>query len=77
MLGSLGALVTMGDFQGGLTVFPRLSLAFDVRPGDVLLADFCGEVHGNSLIVGDRVSIVHYARQDLTAATKLPEAVNK
>jgi hypothetical protein len=58
--GALGVLSVAGEFTGGLLVFPKYRVAVDLRPGDVLIADN-RELHGNTAITGNRVSIVAYA----------------
>jgi hypothetical protein len=64
--GALGALTVIraGPYTGGLFVYPEYRLAFDLRTGDVLIADQ-SEAHGNTVIVGvegeyERVSVVCY-----------------
>lgn len=59
-----GVMLTLGDFSGGLLVFPRFRAAFNMRPGDVLLADV-HQFHGNTQINGDRISCVMYCRQHI------------
>jgi hypothetical protein len=55
-------LTTFGSWSGGLLCFPRLRVAVDVRPGDVLIADM-QEQHGNiAPLVGRRISVVAYLR---------------
>jgi hypothetical protein len=66
----LGGLVTLGEYEGGYTIFPRLRRAFNVRPGDILFADFRNEIHGNGKMAGQRVSVVLYARADLLRCTE-------
>jgi hypothetical protein len=61
MPGTLGCLTALGDYAGGALCFPRLGVAFDLRPRDLLVADTNEEFHGSSsLIVGDRYSVVAY-----------------
>jgi len=43
----LACMTTYGSFKGGALCFPRLGVAFDVRPGDLLIADTNRELHGN------------------------------
>ena len=57
--GTLGCLTAVGDYVGGALCFPRLGVSFDLRPGDLLIADTNEEYHGTcSTIIGDRFSIV-------------------
>jgi hypothetical protein len=58
--GALGVLTVAGEFTGGLLVFPKFRVAVNLRPGDVLIADN-RELHGNTPITGNRLSIVCYA----------------
>lgn len=58
--GCYGALSVAGQFSGGLLVFPRYRVAVNLRPGDVLVADNT-EVHGNTPIAGERLSVVCFA----------------
>jgi hypothetical protein len=60
--GGYGVLAAAGAFAGGLLVFPRFRVAADVRPGDVLIADTL-QLHGNTAIAGDRVTVVCYAHR--------------
>jgi len=60
----LSCLTTFGRFAGGILCFPRLRVAFDVQPGDLLIADTNREQHGNvGGRVGDRISVVGYLRE--------------
>ncbi len=64
--GTLGCLTAIGDYLGGALCFPRLGVSFDLRPGDLLIADTNTEYHGtSSMIVGDRYSIVAYLHSSL------------
>jgi hypothetical protein len=68
----LSCMTTFGQFTGGALCFPRLKVAFDVRPGDLLIADTNREQHGNvGGRVGDRISVVGYLR-DMSAKCSLP-----
>jgi hypothetical protein len=56
-------ITTFGDFIGGALCFPRLRVAFDIQPGDVLIADTNHEQHGNvAPMAGTRISVVAYLR---------------
>jgi hypothetical protein len=58
--GSLSALFTMGDYEGGGLVLPRFRVAFDVYPGDLLL--FHGDdIHGVLPYKGHRCSGVFFS----------------
>ncbi|HEX6822283.1 MAG TPA: hypothetical protein VF123_09530 [Candidatus Sulfotelmatobacter sp.] len=55
-------LAAFGRWAGGALCFPRLRVAFELRPGDVLIADM-QEQHGNvAPLVGTRISVVAYLR---------------
>jgi hypothetical protein len=60
---SLSCLTTFGEFTGYYLCLPRLRVAFDILPGDLLIADTNHEQHGS---VGDRtgtrISVVAYLR---------------
>jgi hypothetical protein len=60
---SLACLATFGEFTGYYLCLPRLRVAFDILPGDLLIADTNHEQHGS---VGDRtgtrISVVAYLR---------------
>jgi hypothetical protein len=59
----LSCMTTFGRFTGGALCFPRLNVAFDIQPGDLLIADTNHEQHGNvGGRVGDRISVVGYLR---------------
>lgn len=60
--GAYGVLSVAGDYTGGLLVFPRYRVAVNLRPGDVLIADN-RELHGNTPIVGTRLSVVAFAHE--------------
>jgi hypothetical protein len=57
-------LTTLGKFSGGLLVIPRYRVAFDTKPGSVLMMD-AHEFHGNTQITGDRVACVLYCREKI------------
>jgi len=60
---ALSTLVTFGEFKGGYLCLPRLRVAFDVRPGDLLIANTAREQHGSILPrSGERYSMVAYLR---------------
>lgn len=55
-----------GSYEGGLFVFPKYRIAFNVKTGDVLLDDV-HEWHGNTPLIGtpgtyNRMSIIFYYR---------------
>lgn len=63
------SVLSAGKYSGGYLVFPKYSVAVDMRTADVLLADV-HEFHGNTPIVGvegeyDRVSTVMYFRKNM------------
>jgi hypothetical protein len=60
----LGCLTTHGTFRGSYFVMPKFSIAFDIQPSDLLLANV-HELHGNSAMAegGERYSCVFYARE--------------
>lgn len=60
---SLACLATFGDFSGSYLCLPRLRTAFDIQPGDLLIADTNHEQHGSiSPRDGTRISVVAYLR---------------
>jgi hypothetical protein len=64
--GTLGCLTAIGDYVGGTLCFPRFGVSFDLKPGDLLIADTNEEYHGtSSMIVGERFSIVAYLHSSL------------
>lgn len=68
----LSCMTVCGDFRGGELIFPRLRLMFNVRPGDVLIADTNREQHGNRPnMMGERISVVAYLKQLSHQATKV------
>jgi hypothetical protein len=62
--GTMTALLSPGDFTGGQLLLARWRLAFDLRPGDLLLFDGL-QPHSNLPIVGDRASLVLYCARGL------------
>jgi hypothetical protein len=68
--GSLAALTvfTKGSYGGHFLVFPQLRLAFDVRDGDLIIADTQRLLHGNTEMEkysedAERISLVFYSRE--------------
>lgn len=60
----LACLTTFGSFAGGELAFPRLRVAFNIQPGDLLIADTNREQHGNiAPLRGTRISVVAYLRK--------------
>ena len=60
---ALACVMAFGCFSGGYLCLPMLRVAFNLSPGDVLLADNNEEQHGNiGPLVGDRISLVCYLR---------------
>lgn len=64
------------DWSGGLFVLPEYRVAINLRPGDALLVDNAGIIHGNTPIVPpegmdvedmERVSMVSYMRDGMSA----------
>jgi hypothetical protein len=71
--GTLGCLTAVGGYTGGALCFPRLGVSFDLRPGDLLIADTNEEYHGTcSSIFGERYSIVAYMHSSLLQSSLLP-----
>jgi Oxygenase domain of the 2OGFeDO superfamily len=68
----LGCLTTHGKFRGSYFVMPKFSIAFDIQPGDLLLANV-HELHGNSAMAegGQRYSCVFYARERMHLCKKV------
>jgi hypothetical protein len=61
--GGLACLMTFGKFSGGTFCLPRLRVAFDIQPGDLLIADNNREYHGSADVPqGDRISLVAFLR---------------
>jgi len=59
----LACMMAFGEFVGGDLCFPRLRVAFRLRPGDLLIADTANEYHGTvGGIWDDRISVVAYLR---------------
>ena len=66
------AVLHSGEYQGCYLTFPQYRVALDLRTGDVALADFGREWHGNTPIVGTpdtyvRLSLVFYYRAGMRA----------
>jgi hypothetical protein len=61
---SVMAVLTEGDYEGGLLVFPKHRIAVDMQDRDVIIFDGRTLVHGNTQIIGqgERISIVAYYR---------------
>ncbi len=57
-------LTTLGKFSGGLLVMPRYRVAFNVKPGSLLMMD-AHEFHGNTQIFGERIACVLYCREKI------------
>ena len=68
--------VTKGDvgWEGGLFVLPEYKVAINLRPGDALLVDNAGIIHGNTEIIPpkgmdiedmERISMVSYMRDGM------------
>lgn len=61
--GGLACLAAFGRFTGGDLCLPRLRVAFDLKPGDILICDNNREQHGNiGPLSGTRISVVCYLR---------------
>ena len=57
-------LTVFGRWVGAALCFPRLRVAFDLKPGDVLIADTREEQHGNvGPLAGTRISVIAYRRR--------------
>jgi hypothetical protein len=64
--GTLSCLTALGRWTGGLLGFPRLGVSFDLRPGDLLIADTNREYHGTvGGVFGNRYSMVAYLHKSL------------
>jgi hypothetical protein len=60
---SLSCLATLGLFTGYHLCLPRLRVAFDILPGDLLISDTNHEQHGSvGERTGTRISVVAYLR---------------
>jgi hypothetical protein len=71
--GGLAALTvfSQGDYEGHYLVFPQVRLAFDVRNGDLIIADTQVYLHGNTEMTklsedAERISLVFYSREGMT-----------
>jgi hypothetical protein len=66
---NLSVLSNGKDYSGGYLVLPEFRVAINVRPGDLLLINNHGGIHGNTPIVleegGERYSIVCYFREKM------------
>jgi hypothetical protein len=61
--GRVTSLMAFGNFANGYLCFPRFRVAFRLSPGDLLIADFNHEQHGNiGSIAGERISVVSYLK---------------
>jgi hypothetical protein len=68
--GGLACLAAFGRFIGGDLCLPRLRVAFNLKPGDILICDNNREQHGNiGPLTGTRISVVCYLRAMETAKT--------
>lgn len=66
--GTLGCLTALGEYVkgSGALCFPRLGVTFDLRPGDLLVADTNTEYHATvGGIIGERYSVVAYLHKGL------------
>jgi len=66
--GTLGCLTVLGDYVkgSGMLCFPRLGVMFDLRPGDLLIADTNTECHASvGGVIGERYSVVAYLHKSL------------
>lgn len=63
--GTLSCMTALGKYQGGVLCFPRLGISFDLRPGDLLIADTNREYHGTVGGISSRYSIVAYLHKSL------------
>lgn len=71
----VSTLSVVGDFDGGLLVFPGHRVAVDIRPGDVLFMRAHVDVHGNTPVTrGRRVSFVTYLKHGLADTVNAMEA---
>jgi hypothetical protein len=65
--GALSCLAAFGTFAGGELAFPRLGVAINAKPGDMLVCDCPQELHGTlSASQGNRYTVVVYTREGLT-----------
>jgi len=72
--GSMSALFTMGDYEGGGLVLPQFGVCFNLQPGDLLL--FYGDdIHGVLPFKGHRCSGVFFSAaqyEDFWEGVNLP-----
>jgi hypothetical protein len=65
--GALSCMAAFGTFGGGELAFPRLGVAIDAKPGDMLVCDCPQELHGTlTMSQGNRYTVVVYTREGLT-----------
>jgi hypothetical protein len=67
---SVMTVLRAGNYAGGHLALPKYLTAFDLRTGDVLIADLRKEVHVNTPLAagrgpGERLSVIAYVRADL------------
>jgi hypothetical protein len=67
---SVMTVLRAGAYAGGYLALPKYLTAFDLRTGDVLIADLRMEVHVNTPLMegsgpGERLSVIGYVRADL------------
>ena len=63
---TLSCLAAFGSYAGGALCMPRLGVSFDLRPGDLLVADTNEEYHGTvGEPFGNRYSVVAYLHRSL------------
>lgn len=71
----VSTLSVVGDFGGGLLVFPEHRVAVDIQPGDILFMRAHVDVHGNTPVTrGKRVSFVTYLKHGLADTVNAMEA---
>ena len=63
---TLSCLAAFGSYAGGALCLPRLGVSFDLKPGDLLIADTNEEYHGTvGQPFGNRYSVVAYLHGSL------------
>jgi hypothetical protein len=67
--GVMSAIMPMGNFTGGELVMPRWRIAFDFKPGDLLLFN-PQMLHGNLPFTGERLSAIFYCERRIADCGK-------
>ncbi|AYV87136.1 MAG: hypothetical protein Sylvanvirus27_10 [Sylvanvirus sp.] len=67
--GAYSPIIAQGEWEGGELCFPKYNMAFNLRPGDMLLASVhdyhCNLLFTSSPAETSRISIVFFARENI------------